>query len=658
MSGSESTSRNSYDYDVFLSHNRAQKDWTRNLARRLRDEGFNVWFDEWCLRTGENWIDGLARGVEESRKIVLVLSPEFLGAEWPMFEMYIAILEDPSARKAHIFPLIHTSCDLPPELAFRQALDFSDTHGDALRYEFRLAQLMADLDTSRERPTDFDHFCRMYENVPLGTLPGAGRLPAGSIVPFLPNPNFVGRVEELKSLYEKLEAGASVSLGQTAAATGLGGIGKTQLAVEFVYRYGRRFGGGVFWLDVSDPDNIPNQIALCAGPDGMNLPGSGVLSQGELVAAVVREWCGPRRRLVIFDNVEQLEVVDEWRPKSGGARVLITTRIDSGDYRWAERGIEAVPVDVLPRERSLQLLCRGCGDALDDPDEREAADAICSLLGDLPLAIHLAGAYLSRYKHEVSPKEYLDELRSQPVLTNPALVDSTRDPSPTKHLQNVVATFETSYSRLGQEEETDALAARLFHLTSHFAPAPISRELLVRALKMDKDKPEDKREVADAVSRLCELGLAQSAADGRVVVHRLLREFAHHHTARGHRIEEAAEDVAKAIADLAKEVNRSGLPARLREEVEHLRHAAWESDRRGSKEAGRRHNELAYHLREIADLDGAKRHFSRALEIDRVVYGPDHPKVARLLNNLGVVLRDLGDPGGCKGAFQSCTRDR
>lgn len=164
MSGYESPSRDTYEYDVFLSHNRAQKDWTRNLARRLRDEGFEVWLDEWCLRTGEDWIAGLERGVSQSRKIALVLSPEFLDAEWPIFETNIAILSDPSARRRRIFPLLHTSCDVPSRLRFRQALDFSETHGDELRYEFRLAQLMADLDESRDRPTDFGLFCARYED--------------------------------------------------------------------------------------------------------------------------------------------------------------------------------------------------------------------------------------------------------------------------------------------------------------------------------------------------------------------------------------------------------------------------------------------------------------------------------------------------------------
>ncbi len=652
MSDSRSASQDSFPYDVFLSHNRAQKDWTRDLACKLRDEGFAVWFDEWCLLPAENWIVGLTRGLKESRKIALVLSPAFLDAEWPRFEEYIAVIRDPSARDAQILPLIHTSCEMPPELSFRQALEFSDTHNDSRHYEFHLAQLMAFLDPSRERPTDFGQFCQTREDLTPDALPPVGPLPAGSVMPFLHNPDFVGREDELKSLYEKLNAGVSVSLGQTAAATGLGGIGKTQLAVEFVYRYGRRFDGGVFWLDMSEPANIPNEISLCGGIKGMNLPGFDSLSLGDQVAAVMKEWQGSRRRLVVFDNVEQLEIVDEWRQATEGTRTLITTRIDSEDHRWRGRGIETISVNTLPRDRSLELLCQGMDDTPDDPDERQAADDICELLGDLPLAIHLAGAYLSIYKHAVSMREYLEELRSQPVLTNPALVDEIRDPSPTRHLQNVAATFETSYNRLDQENDADALAARLFHLTSHFAPVSILQELLTQALKMDKDKAADRRKVADAVNRLCELGLVKVEEGGRVWIHRLLREFAHLHPADGQEVSEAAEDVWEAIGDFASEVNKLGLPAPLRQAVEHLRHAAQAAQVRESEQAGRLYNSLGYHLKEIADFDSAKENYQRAIEIGEAVYGKDHPNMAAAINNLGDVLQDLGDFDGAKENFQ------
>jgi len=132
--------------------------WTYKLAQRLRDEHFKVWFDDWCLRPGENWIDGLARGVKESEKLTAILSPEYINGEWTTFEVHLAILKDPSARKRRIIPILHTEVEIPPELAVRQALDFSDTHDNTLKYEFRMAQLMATLDPSRDYPEDFDSF--------------------------------------------------------------------------------------------------------------------------------------------------------------------------------------------------------------------------------------------------------------------------------------------------------------------------------------------------------------------------------------------------------------------------------------------------------------------------------------------------------------------
>jgi hypothetical protein len=78
--------------------------------------------------------------------------------------------------------------------------------------------------------------------------PPAPALPPGSRMPLQANPLFVGRVQDLQTL------AATLMRGQTAAiATGLGGIGKTQLAVEFVHRYGPYFAGGVFWLSFATP---------------------------------------------------------------------------------------------------------------------------------------------------------------------------------------------------------------------------------------------------------------------------------------------------------------------------------------------------------------------------------------------------------------------
>jgi len=130
-----------YEFDVFLSHNRSQKDWTRELARRLRADNFRVWFDEWELpkHAGENWVDLLALGVEQSRKIILVWSPQFFANDWPLFEANMIQHLDPLGRQGRIIPLLHTDCEIPIKWGFRQRLTFicekGSFSGKALEYK-------------------------------------------------------------------------------------------------------------------------------------------------------------------------------------------------------------------------------------------------------------------------------------------------------------------------------------------------------------------------------------------------------------------------------------------------------------------------------------------------------------------------------------------
>ncbi len=131
-------------------------------------------------------------------------------------------------------------------------------------------------------PVDADRLAaaeaRLAE-LPLDAVPAPAALPPGSRMGLARNALFVGRDQDLKALAVALKAGQTAAVGQIAAATGLGGIGKTQLASEFVHRYGRYFEGGVSWVSFGAPDSIPAEIAACGGagaldlrPDLANLP--------------------------------------------------------------------------------------------------------------------------------------------------------------------------------------------------------------------------------------------------------------------------------------------------------------------------------------------------------------------------------------------------
>jgi hypothetical protein len=87
-------------------------------------------------------------------------------------------------------------------------------------------------------------------------------------MPWPVNPVFVGREADLKALAAILKGGETAAIGQVAAATGLGGIGKTQLAAAFVHAYGQYFLGGVFWLSLADAASVPSEIAQCGAARG------------------------------------------------------------------------------------------------------------------------------------------------------------------------------------------------------------------------------------------------------------------------------------------------------------------------------------------------------------------------------------------------------
>src|SRR5204863_353889 len=137
-------------------------------------------------------------------------------------------------------------------------------------------------------------------------------------------------------------------------AVALGGVGKTQLAAEFVQRYGQFFAGGVFWLSFERAAAVPAEVAACGGVGYLDLHSDfGRLPLEDQVRLVEATWREPLPRLLVFDNLEDEALLRAWRPTSGGCRVLATSRRS----RWDRTlGVQALPLDVLARAESLALL--------------------------------------------------------------------------------------------------------------------------------------------------------------------------------------------------------------------------------------------------------------------------------------------------------------
>jgi hypothetical protein len=125
-------------------------------------------------------------------------------------------------------------------------------------------------------------------------------------VPYGRNAQFVGREAELTLLAGRL------ARGETAAICGAGGLGKTQLAVELAYRVRDRYPGGVWWVGMEQPEGIAAQVAALAGPEGLALPGWDPAAFERNLAAVRAAWREPVPRLLIFDNLEEPDLLAAW----------------------------------------------------------------------------------------------------------------------------------------------------------------------------------------------------------------------------------------------------------------------------------------------------------------------------------------------------------
>jgi hypothetical protein len=450
----------------------------------------------------------------------------------------------------------------------------------------------------------------LLSSLPTDALPDRGPLPAGSRMPLAPNPLFVSRGDELLQVSRALRGGdTTVALGQVVASTGLGGLGKTQLAVEFVHRYGRYFAGGVFWLSFASADEIPLQVAACAGPGLQTHPLT------ERIQHVRAAWQSAVPRLLVFDNCEEESLLEAWRPTSGGCRLLVTSRRS----HWLPTlGVTALPLDRLPRPDSIELLRRYLpGLAPDDPQ----LDAIAGKLGDLPLALHLAGSYLRTYRVEVSLHEYLAELDEPALIRHASLLGEGLDdsPSPTHHVQSLTQTFALCLGRLDREREVDQVAIALLTRMAWLAPGEaVPRELLARTLE-----EVGARRRADGLRRLGAVGLVEEG-EGWLRLHQMLVHFVRQESLDP----EAQPAVTRALIGCSEDACQGDLTgAALAAVIPHLVDVAGRtSDERLAAELCAA---AGLSLLSAGDFRTSGRWCERALAIWEVVMGPDHPNTAR-----------------------------
>ncbi len=115
-----------FEYDVFLSHNEADKPKVRLLAQRLKAAGVRVWFDDWIIKPGDDIYLAVESGLNAARVQLLCLSQAALDSEWVMLERSTVLFRDPSNKGRRFIPLLLGDCDLPDTLQRYKHIDFRE----------------------------------------------------------------------------------------------------------------------------------------------------------------------------------------------------------------------------------------------------------------------------------------------------------------------------------------------------------------------------------------------------------------------------------------------------------------------------------------------------------------------------------------------------
>jgi tetratricopeptide (TPR) repeat protein/Mrp family chromosome partitioning ATPase len=250
----------------------------------------------------------------------------------------------------------------------------------------------------------------------------------------------IGREDALVAVRKQLTEGRRSAIGQTAAFQGLGGLGKTQLAVEYAYRFKDEYPNGVIWLN-ADQD-IDAQLVELAEKGRWIAPESEHKYKLEVARQRLRTYSDT---LIVFDNLELPETIHEYLPEPAAEpHIIVTSRIDQPKFN-------PILLDPLNDSLSFELLIQEAGRKPVGQAEETAAHDIIIALGGLPLALEMAGAYLRH--RPISWQQYRD------LLT-----------------QNIKAALPTVYGK-GTKHEADLYSALKID-EDLFAEEPRLREIL------------------------------------------------------------------------------------------------------------------------------------------------------------------------------------
>jgi len=495
----------------------------------------------------------------------------------------------------------------------------SRTTGNELYYEFSNPQQLGELlDKIEIKPT-----LAKPQNLPL----------VGSL--------FAGREEFLEQLRRVLVNKPTHIAAVTAKQRihGLGGVGKTRVAVEYAKRYSQEYTALLF-ITANSPSSLDRNLANLCGALVLNLPEKDAIEQEVQVAAAIRWLRENTGWFLIVDNVDTPEAalaVQTLLQSLDSGHIVVTSRLSN----WGD-AVQELELDVFSEQTAQEfLLKRTEGNRISSPTDEADVGTLAGALGRLPLALEQAGAFI--VKHRVGFQSYLERWKQQE-----SKVLEWHDPSKMKYPASVATTWQTSFDRLTQD------GRGLLNVLCWLAPDPIPRTMIDKLSSTEDEQPID---VETGVADLAEYSLLRWTNDRyeSVEVHRLVEEITRYRLPEPDRVtwlQRALRMVNDFLPEEPDCYDVRSWPTIYTPGQSHIASVVQFADQRigpspakGSipdsfvAPAVRLMSCLAGYLETRAAYQEAEPLMRRALAIDEQSYGPEHPNVAIRLNNLAHLLQ-------------------
>jgi tetratricopeptide (TPR) repeat protein len=480
-------------FDIFISYARHDdsEGYITKLVEHIKNDFaiFSVrplvtFFDKADIHGMEEWRHKILLGLRESRILLAFLSPAYLKSEYCEWE-FVEYLKHEIGRTffgegvATIYFV-----DVPgwndkdfeqkcanwiAELRHRQNFDFRPWFSEgeeSLRNNFvkeRIQQLNIQLQ-KRIKQTE------LAEN-------SIGNIDAH-------NPHFIGRTIEMRRLREQFVKPGTI--GVLTAVHGLGGVGKTALAVQYAHAFAEEYGGGRWQVRCEGKEDLLEAIAGLAAPLALEFNEEEKESTDRQFQRVMAELHllayehKPQRCLLLLDNVDKPKILEPAQtkhlPAAEWLHILVTTRLGETDLYGAHKDRAFIPIDELPENDALELIqIYQPGGVFSSVSEQEAAMGIINILDRFTLAVEMAAVYLGQYATEITCEGFLTRLEKEGLAGLTAATKQTTEGL--RHGEKcLVATLTPTLERLTDPEKLTLNFGAL--LPSHHIALPWIRTLV------------------------------------------------------------------------------------------------------------------------------------------------------------------------------------